>query len=170
MRAELRRYGIPRRDVAALARRFLSDGEAQKILLSRADDGTYSIDVRLFDVARDLLEAIAQGAAVQLQGETDAPVTTDIHRLIRLPGSLHGGTGFRVVPLAREAVDAFDPFRDALLGPIDGPTQRVTFTETVEYPFPGGVRGSPGQTDELATPVALFLLLRREAELPPSPA
>ncbi|CVK33100.1 DNA primase small subunit domain-containing protein [Methanoculleus bourgensis] len=29
----------------------------------------------------------------------DEPVTTDIKRLIRAPGSLHGGSGMRVVPL-----------------------------------------------------------------------
>jgi DNA primase small subunit len=157
-------FGIAPPKARQWARLLVGDRGAEKVRRG------LSLDVFRQDLPDELLEAIVRGASIEVQGETDAPVTTDIHRLIRLPGSLHGGTGFRVVPLAREAVDAFDPFRDALLGPIDGSTQRVTFTDTVEYPFPGGVRGSPGQTDELATPVALFLLLRREAELPPSPA
>src|SRR5699024_5111895 len=35
----------------------------------------------------------------------DEPVTTDTNRLIRLPGSLHGGSGLCVRRLAREAID-----------------------------------------------------------------
>lgn len=44
----------------------------------------------------------------------DEPVTTDIHRLIRLPGSLHGKTGFVVQPIQREGFDGFDPLVDAI--------------------------------------------------------
>ena len=33
------------------------------------------------------------------RGETDEPVTADVRRLIRCPGSLHGGSGLRVTPL-----------------------------------------------------------------------
>jgi DNA primase small subunit len=45
----------------------------------------------------------------------DEPVTTDIKRLIRAPGSLHGGSGMRVVPLdARDLAD-FDPLVDAVV-------------------------------------------------------
>jgi DNA primase small subunit len=43
----------------------------------------------------------------------DEPVTTDIHRLIRLPGSLHGKTGFLVKKLDRASLEDFDPFNDA---------------------------------------------------------
>ncbi len=120
---------------------------------------------------RELLEAVVRGAAIEVQAETDAPVTTDIHRLIRLPGSLHGGTGLRVAPLSREAVDAFDPFRDALPdGRVGGTTTAVTFLEEVRYPFPGGLHAVRGATGELPTPQALFLVLRGEAALRPSPA
>nr|MDO8097906.1 DNA primase small subunit PriS [Candidatus Njordarchaeota archaeon] len=43
----------------------------------------------------------------------DEPVTTDIHRLIRLEGSLHGKTGFAVTKV-RE-LESFDPFKDAVV-------------------------------------------------------
>jgi DNA primase small subunit len=46
--------------------------------------------------------------------ETDEPVTSDIKRLIRLPGSLHGKTGLAVVPMTRKALDSFLPLRDAV--------------------------------------------------------
>ncbi|MCD6461233.1 MAG: DNA primase small subunit PriS, partial [Thermoplasmata archaeon] len=49
-----------------------------------------------------------------LGGETDEPVTSDVKRLIRFPGSLHGKTGFHVKPLALDDLRGFDPLRDAL--------------------------------------------------------
>jgi DNA primase small subunit len=157
-------FGIPAKRARQWARLLVDDRGAEKIRRG------LSLDVFRNDLPDELLEAIARGASVEVQGETDAPVTTDIHRLIRLPGSLHGGTGFRVVPLGRDAVEAFDPFRDALAAPIDGATTRIRFTTDVDYPFPdGGVHGRAGAEGELPTPEALFLLLRQEAELPPSP-
>jgi DNA primase small subunit len=42
----------------------------------------------------------------------DEPVTTDIHRLIRLQGSLHGKTGFAVTKV--DDLESFEPFRDAI--------------------------------------------------------
>lgn len=50
----------------------------------------------------------------KMKGETDEPVTSDIKRLIRLPSSLHGKTGFEVVHMTREGLDLFDPFEDAV--------------------------------------------------------
>ncbi|MCA1813180.1 MAG: hypothetical protein LC624_04420 [Halobacteriales archaeon] len=38
-------------------------------------------------------------ALASMTGETDEPVTSDVKRLIRLPGSVHGKTGLRVVPV-----------------------------------------------------------------------
>ena len=40
----------------------------------------------------------------------DEPVTGDIHRLIRLPGSLHGKTGLMVKTLSKTELDDFDPY------------------------------------------------------------
>lgn len=44
----------------------------------------------------------------------DEPVTTDVNRLIRLPGSLHGGSGLAVRPIPGSELDRFDPLRDAI--------------------------------------------------------
>ena len=48
------------------------------------------------------------------RSETDEPVTSDVKRLIRLTRSLHGGTGFLVVPLTRDQLDEFDPLQSAI--------------------------------------------------------
>jgi DNA primase small subunit len=63
--------------------------------------------------------AAAQFAMPMAKGETDEPVTADVKRLIRLPGSLHGKSGLKVVTLTRSTLDAFDPLKDAVAFPLD---------------------------------------------------
>ncbi len=48
-------------------------------------------------------------------GHTDEPVTADIRRLIRMPLSLHGGSGMRVVPLTLTEFEKFQPLSDAVV-------------------------------------------------------
>ncbi len=163
--AEMVAAGVEPAKARRWARLIVDEGGAAKI------EGTLTLDVFKKDLPPEFLEAVIAQAKIEVQGETDAPVTTDIHRLIRLPGSLHGGTGFRVVPLGREEIAEFDPFRDALPAALDGERTPLTFREECRYPFPhGGLHGSPGSTDELPTPLALFLVLRGEAALRSSPA
>ena len=45
----------------------------------------------------------------------DEPVTTDIKRLIRMPTSLHGGSGMRVQPLELRNLHDFEPLVDAVV-------------------------------------------------------
>jgi DNA primase small subunit len=159
-------WGIAPAQARRWARSLLDKGRAERIRATR------SLDVfAKGESPGEFLEAVVRNAAVNVQAETDAPVTTDIHRLIRLPDSLHGGTGFRVVPLRRGQVEGFDPFRDAVAEPLDdGRTTAVTVLEEVRYPFPGGgLHRAAGASDELPTAQALFLVLRGEAALRPSP-
>jgi DNA primase small subunit len=161
---EMARGGVAPATARRWAKQLVTGGAADRI------ESTLALDVFRGENARAFVEAIVPRAAIEVQGETDAPVTTDIHRLIRLPGSLHGGTGFRVVPLSREEIGPFEPFTSALLPAADDGATAVTFAQDVSYPFPAGaVRGRRGETDELPTPVALFLVLRGQAALRPSP-
>ena len=162
--ADMTGFGIPPVKARRYAKLLLDQGGAAKIRTH------LSLDVFRTDLPHDFLEAVVPHAAIEVQGETDAPVTTDIHRLIRLPNSLHGGTGFRVVPLTRDEIGDFDPFRDAVWAPANGARTAVTFVEEARYPFPGGgLHARPGGSDELPTAWALFLLLRGQAELRSSP-
>lgn len=70
----------------------------------------------LFKIAE---RSLAQFGLAQAKGETDEPVTADVKRLIRLPGSLHGKSGLRVVILTRDQLDSFDPLRDAVAFSMD---------------------------------------------------
>mgnify|MGYP001618077925 CR=1 FL=1 len=65
-------------------------------------------------VRRVIHNVLAQATLPFAKGETDEPVTADTKRLIRLPGSLHGKSGLRVVTLTRSQLDDFEPLRDAV--------------------------------------------------------
>jgi DNA primase small subunit len=160
---ELVDAGLSSQKARHLAKLLVVDGVGRKIRTS------LSLDVRLRDLPPEFLDFVVARAALAVQGETDAPVTTDIHRLIRLPGSLHGGTGFRVLPVAPERLEEFDPFVVAF-PPVGGDERTVVRTTAdVHYPFePKPLEAKTGEELELADPIALFLLLRGEAELPPS--
>lgn len=159
---EIEAMGFPHAKARRWAGELLTKGGARAI----REDPALTLPGHL--LPEELLEAILKQAEIVVQGETDAPVTTDVHRLIRLPGSLHGGTGLRVVPLTLETVDAFDPFRDAGIGAGDAEQTELIVTAPLDYPFPpNGVTASPGTRREFPTPTALFLVLRGEARLPP---
>ncbi|MCI4329247.1 MAG: DNA primase small subunit PriS [Thermoplasmata archaeon] len=162
--AELVAAGLSKSKARSLAKTLVKDGVGRKI------SGSLSLDVRDKDLPPEFLEVVVARAAVEVQGETDAPVTTDIHRLIRLPGSLHGGTGFRVVPLTLDHLSSFDPFGEALPDSPRTDRSSVVLTKDVRYPFPQSLLDAPaGSVLDLPSPVALFLMLRGEAVLPPGP-
>lgn len=61
-----------------------------------------------------VLKTIMADAVASSSAEIDEPVTTDVHRLIRFPLSLHGKTGLRVLPLSLAEFEEFDPLRDSV--------------------------------------------------------
>lgn len=63
---------------------------------------------------RLLCESLLSSTIETRGAVVDEPVTGDTHRLMRLPGSLHGGTGLRACAVAREDLGSFDPFCDAV--------------------------------------------------------
>ncbi len=60
------------------------------------------------------LNIVVAFSSIHLKGETDEPVTTDIKRLIRCPGSLHGKTGLKVIEIDKHSIDDFDPLVNAI--------------------------------------------------------
>ncbi|MEA3559221.1 MAG: DNA primase catalytic subunit PriS [Candidatus Thermoplasmatota archaeon] len=112
------------------------------------------------------LQLVVAYSSIHLSGETDEPVTTDIKRLIRCPGSLHGKTGFKVVEVPIDRVDDFDPLRDAVVLPDD--PVKVNVVRPVEQ-YLGSEDHSlqPGE-HTVPTYLAYFLVARRLALLPGS--
>ncbi|QLD87745.1 DNA primase small subunit PriS [Natronomonas salina] len=74
------------------------------------DRGNVDVHPAVYSIARHLFAEVLDDETAPI----DEPVTTDINRLIRLPGSLHGGTGLAVQHIDRAAVDDFDPLVDAV--------------------------------------------------------
>jgi DNA primase small subunit len=79
---------------------------------------------------KTVIEAVTDRVRRAAIGEADEPVTADVHRLIRLPGSLHGRTGLRVTPLTLEGLKDFDPLVDAIALPADPVTLELEEPET----------------------------------------
>ncbi|WGI17103.1 DNA primase catalytic subunit PriS [Methanonatronarchaeum sp. AMET-Sl] len=66
-------------------------------------------------VKKDIWSQIIDMATDKYGINADEPVTSDIKRLIRLPGSLHGGTGLQVKPIKINEIKDFHPLKDAVV-------------------------------------------------------
>jgi DNA primase small subunit len=105
-------------------------------------------------------EALQGEALVQTVGETDEPVTSDVKRLIRLPGSVHGKTGLRVTPVPLAELESFEPLeRCVAFG--DAPVE-VDVSKPEKVRLKGREWDVQPGRQELPEHVALFLLLRRK--------
>ena len=94
----------------------------------------------------------------------DEPVTGDIHRLIRLPGSIHGGSGLKVTTMTPEDLKAFDPMKDALAFG----KKPVKVRSIVNHPVTMGdgiATLTPGSVTELPEMAAIYFMARKWAHL-----
>lgn len=64
-----------------------------------------------------------------IKADIDVVVSIDVHRLIRLEGSIHGKAGLKVVDVPYEKLDEFDPLTDALTFPKES-TNKLTIKIT----------------------------------------
>ncbi len=104
---------------------------------------------------------------LSLEGETDEPVTSDIKRLIRLPGSLHGKSGLKVIELSRDEIEGFNPVVDAIPEIFMDREVRLILERDTVQPV-GEEAGKIMAAGEIRVPLylAIFLLGRRMASLP----
>ena len=93
----------------------------------------------------------------------DEPVTTDTKRLIRLPTSLHGGSGMRVQPLEIRELHDFDPLTDAVVfGTRD---VRVDVKFPLKIPMLGSTYEIQKGISTVPEAAAVFLCCRGIAEI-----
>jgi len=115
-----------------------------------------------------LARAVAVETVAGEHAPIDEPVTTDVNRLIRLPGSVHGGSGLRVTPIARRELDAFDPFEHAVPEPFRGDDIAVEVTDPGATPFPApsddGRFTVQGGDQFVPEHVGVFLMAQGRAE------
>ena len=93
----------------------------------------------------------------------DEPVTTDTKRLIRMPTSLHGGSGMRVQPLDLRGLPDFDPLVDAVVFSMRD--VRVDLFHQVTIPMLGSTYELQKGITTVPEAVAVFLCCRGMAEI-----
>jgi DNA primase small subunit len=111
------------------------------------------------------VDIVEMKVKMKMKGETDEPVTSDIKRLIRLPSSLHGKTGFKVVPLEREELDKFDPFRDAAPEAFGDRDVRVILEKPVELRLRDQTFSLDAGKNAVPEFAAVYLVCRRLASI-----
>jgi DNA primase small subunit len=94
----------------------------------------------------------------------DTVVTTDIHRLIRMNGTLHGKTGLKKVEFPIRDLEVFDPFREAVA--FKEGMAKVFVSSAPQFRLGEQVFGPyEHQTVELPTAAALLLVCKGRAEV-----
>ncbi|MDR0373420.1 MAG: DNA primase small subunit PriS [Nitrososphaerota archaeon] len=96
----------------------------------------------------------------------DTVVTTDIHRLIRMSGTLHGKTGLKKAEFKPKELQIFDPFTEAVA--FKKGEVKVLVFDAPEFRMSGKTLGPyKNQTVELPTAAAVLLICKRRAEVTP---
>ena len=153
--AKLQEYGVKKKD----AERLVSELSDER--LKRIQDGLLdqSRVIRKFFLNR----ALRKSAVSLSAGETDEPVTCDVKRLIRLPSSLHGKTGFQVVHINVSELESFDPLTDAVVLPDEPVTVTMSKPLTITMKGEEFTLSQGGQ--DLPTYLAVFCIGRKLATL-----
>jgi DNA primase small subunit len=112
----------------------------------------------------ETLRKIVEYSVKSQSANIDTVVTTDIHRLIRLAGTLHGKTGLKKIEFSVSTIDEFDPFKSAVAFREGAVTVLVSNAPQFRL---GDETYGPYKNEriELPTAVAIMLLCRRRAEI-----
>lgn len=152
-------------DLTALRALGLTSKRAQYIIDNRAkvlqlmENGNWDV----FHSSVPAVQQIFNNAFAARTVEVDSPVTFDVHRLIRVPGTLHGDTALIAKPLTYVELEKFSPTKDAVGFPQTQVSCEVKENCSFEY---------GGKTFELKIgkaalplPVALLMACKGKAEL-----
>jgi len=102
---------------------------------------------------------ILEMAVELMRGDIDRIVTSDISRLTRIVGTLHGKTGLKVVKVDISKLESFDPTKEALALPLS-PQITVKFLSDIgNVSFNDDIYGPyrKGQINSIPIPLAVFL-------------
>jgi len=144
----------------------IGEGKARAALRAARENreaierGNVDVHPAFYGVARRLFERVreADGAPI------DEPVTTDINRLIRLPGSLHGGTGLGVRRVDRDALEDFDPLVDAVADTFTGNRIMIEMAEPLEVSIGGEKFNLDAGVQSVPEHLGVFAMARGDAE------
>ena len=121
-------------------------------------DGSFDcIDDR---VKKLLISWLLDEVPKRSSAEVDQPVTRDIKRLIRLPYSLHGKTGLRVISMKRDELTDFDPLRDAFPEVFPDTPMKIDLAKRIDMKLKKERFTGEGEM-EVPTWAGIFLVLRK---------
>lgn len=148
-----------------LSSRIFKEEKRRKLFIDGIKEGDWSrCSLKLEEIPKRVSEA-AKSLSVR-SVNADAPVTHDMSKLIRVPNSIHGDTGF--IAKIVDDIDRFNPLDDALLK--SGKQTTVAFTEHVpEMEMLDSTYGEFRKDERIELPeqLALFYILKGSASLAP---
>jgi DNA primase small subunit len=136
--------------------------EKKDILLDRClDEGYWD---GFFGVGDGTWMKIAEYVRDQQSAKIDTVVTTDIHRLIRMNGTLHGKTGLKKVEFPAKSLSDFDPFTGAVA--FKKGEAKVLVSDVPEFKMNGKTLGPyKNETKELPLAAAVMLICKGRAKV-----
>jgi DNA primase small subunit len=152
---KLKGYGVKKSDAEKLLE-DLSDERMKRIKEGRLDQ---TKTIRKFF----LNNALRKTAVSIASGETDEPVTCDVKRLIRLPGSLHGKTGLMVEKISFKKLDGFNPLNDAVI--FDDEKVEIELNQDFELEMKNEKFDLKKGKQKVPKFLAVFLIGRRAATI-----
>jgi DNA primase small subunit len=150
---DLTYFGLRKKDAVSVV-------EKKEYILKKMAEGNWDLLKGLDKLWENILQQTVSLKSVNI----DRNVTFDLARLIRLPDSLHGDTGYIAKTLSLKELKDFDPSRDAIA--FKGKPMRVRNTDAIEFDF-AGVHYSLKHGEEIDVPEALgvMLVLKRQAKI-----
>jgi len=146
------------KEPAKISRVFSKENTRNNFILGIKDGNWSRTSIR--DIV-DRLHIVADSLSFATVN-TDAGVTQDLSKLIRVPNSIHGETG--LIAKVVNNLNSFDPLSDAIIGSNE--TKNIVFVEDVpQIEFANSTYGpfKKDEKKELQLSVALFFVLKGSA-------
>jgi DNA primase small subunit len=136
--------------------------EKRDTLIDRCLDAGYWDG--FFGVGEGTWMKLAEYIKDQQSAKIDTVVTTDIHRLIRMNGTLHGKTGLKKVEFPTKKLRDFDPFTGAVA--FKKGAAKVFVSDAPEFKLGGETLGPyKNEVKELPVAAAVMLICKGRAKV-----
>ncbi len=150
---DLRYFGLRKMDAQDVF-------ERKEFIMKKMESGNWDLLKGLDKLWENLLKNSISLKSVNV----DRNVTFDLARLIRLPDSLHGDTGYVAKTLKLSELRTFEPTKDAIA--FKGKNMKIRNTDAVEFDF-GGSHYNLKADEEIDVPdsLGMLLLLKKHATI-----
>jgi DNA primase small subunit len=146
----------------------VNQSDAEKLLQDFSEDRLHRIEEGKLDQSKTIRKfflnnALRNTAVTMVAGETDEPVTCDVKRLIRLPGSLHGKTGFVVKKILLDELKDFEPLENTVI--LSDNQIEIRVNKPLKINLKGEEFNLKEGNETLPTYLAVFLIGRKMANI-----